>query len=57
MRSVTILHDLLKPIHANGEMAENNLEFVEEYLDLLIKTLEMAEAASMLLVVLNINNL
>ncbi len=57
MRPVTILHDLMKPIHANGEMTEKNLQFLEEYLDLLIRTFEMAEAATMLLVVLHINNL
>jgi hypothetical protein len=57
MQPVTILHDLLKPIHANGEMTEKNLQFLEEYLDLLIRTFEMAEAASMLLVVLHFNNL
>ncbi len=51
------LHDLMKPVFAHKEIEEKNYRALEEYLDLLIRTFDIAEEAVMLPVVLHMNNL
>ncbi len=51
------LHDLMKPVLAHKEISEKNYWALEEYLDLLIRTFDIAEEARMLSVVLHMNNL
>ncbi len=51
------LHDLMKPVLAHKEIGEKNYRALEEYLDLLIRTFDIAEEAGMLPVVLHMNNL
>jgi hypothetical protein len=56
-RQDVFLHDLMKPVLAHKEIGEKNYRALEEYLDLLIRTFDMAEEAGMLPVVLHMNNL
>jgi hypothetical protein len=56
-RQDVFLHDLMKPIFAHKEIGEKNYRALEEYLDLLIRTFDIAEEAGMLPVVLHMNNL
>jgi hypothetical protein len=51
------LHDLMKPVLAHREISEKNYRALEEYLDLLIRTFDIAEEAGMLSMVLHVNNL
>ncbi len=51
------LHDLMKLVFAHKEIGEKNYRALEEYLDLLIRTFDIAEEAGMLPVVLHMNNL
>ncbi len=51
------LHDLMKPVLAHKEISEKNYRALEEYLDLLIRTFDIAKEAGMLSVVLHMNNL
>ncbi len=53
MRQDVFLHDLMKPIHAFKEMGEKNYHGLEEYLDLLLQTFDIAEDAGMLPIVLH----
>jgi hypothetical protein len=56
-RQDVFLHNLMKPVLAHKEIGEKNYRALEEYLDLLIRTLDIAEEARMLPVVLHRNNL
>jgi hypothetical protein len=56
-RQDVFLHDLMKPVFAHKEIGEKNYRALEEYLDLLIRTFDIAEEAGMLPVVLHMNNL
>jgi hypothetical protein len=56
-RQDVFLHDLMKPALAHKEIGEKNYRALEEYLDLLIRTFDIAEEAGMLPVVLHMNNL
>jgi hypothetical protein len=51
------LHDLMKPVLAHKEIGKKNYRALEEYVDLLIRTFDIAEEAGMLPVVLHMNNL
>jgi hypothetical protein len=51
------LHDLIKPVLAHKEIGEKKYRALEEYLDLLIRTFDIAEEARILSVVLHMNNL
>jgi hypothetical protein len=54
MRQDVFLHNLMKPIYAHKE---KNYRGLEEYLDLLIWTFDIAEEAGMLPIILHMNNL
>jgi hypothetical protein len=56
-RQDVFLHDLMKPVFAHKEIGGKNYRALEEYLDLLIRTFDIAEKAGMLPVVLHMNNL
>jgi hypothetical protein len=56
-RQYVFLHDLMKPVLAHKEIDKKNYQALEEYLDLLIRTFDIAEEAGMLPVVLHMNNL
>jgi hypothetical protein len=56
-RQDVFLHDLIKPVLAHQEITVKNYRALEEYLDLLIRTFDIAEEAGMLSVVLHMNNL
>jgi hypothetical protein len=57
MRKDVFLHDLMKPVLAHKEISEKKDRALEEYMDLLIRTFDIAEEAGMLPVVLHMNNL
>jgi hypothetical protein len=48
MRQDTFLHDLIKPVHAFKELGEQNYRGLEEYLDLLLRTIYITEDGGML---------
>jgi hypothetical protein len=56
-RQDVFLHNLMKSVLAHREISKKNYRALEEYLDLLIRTFDMAEEAGMLSVVLHMNNL
>ncbi len=56
-RQDMFLHDLMNPVFAHKEIGEKNYRALEKYLDLLIRTFDIAEEAGMLPVVLHMNNL
>jgi hypothetical protein len=56
-RQDVFLHYLMKPVLAQKEIGEKNYRALEEYLDLLIRTFDIAEEARMLPIVLHMNNL
>jgi hypothetical protein len=51
------LHDLMKPVLAHKEIGKKNYRTLEEYLDLLMCTFDIAEEAGMLPIILHTNNL
>jgi hypothetical protein len=57
MRQDVFLHNLMKPVLAFKELGEKNCRALEEYLDLLLRTFDIAEEAGMLPIVLHQNNL
>jgi hypothetical protein len=56
-RQDVFLHDMMKPVLAHKNIGEKNYRALEEYLDLLIRTFDIAEETRMLPVVLHMNNL
>src|SRR5450830_855646 len=57
IRHDTFLHDLMKPVLSAKEIGDRNFRGLEEYMDLLIRTFDIAEDAGMLDIVLHINNM
>jgi hypothetical protein len=57
LRMDTFLHDLMKPVNAVRDISDKNCRALEEYLDLLIRTFDIAKDATMLPIVLHQNNL
>src|SRR5450830_956854 len=57
IRHDTFLHDLMKPVLSTKEIGDRNFRGLEEYMDLLIRTFDIAEDAGMLDIVLHINNM
>jgi hypothetical protein len=57
MRQDVFLQDLVKPVHTFKELGEKNNCSLEKYLDLLLRTFDIAEEARMLPVVLHQSNL
>jgi hypothetical protein len=57
MRQDVFPHDLMKPALAHKELGEKNYRGLEECLDLLIWTFDIAEEAGMQPIVLHLNNL
>src|SRR5450830_266923 len=57
IRHDTFLHDLTKPVLSTREIGDRNFIGLEEYMDLLIRTFDIAEDAGMLDIVLHINNM
>jgi hypothetical protein len=57
LRLDTFLHDLMKPVNAVRDISDKNYRALEEYLDLLIRTFDIAKDATMLPIVLHQNNL
>src|SRR5450830_1702910 len=55
IRHDTFLHDLMKPVLSAKEIGDRNYRGLEEYMDLLIRTFDIAEDAGMLDIVLHIN--
>ncbi len=53
----TFLHDLIKPVNAARDISDRIYQTLEEFLDLLIRTFDIAEDAGMLPIVLHQNNL
>ncbi len=50
-RQDVFLHDLMKPFLAHKEIGEKNNRALEEYLDLLVRTFDIAEEAGILPIV------
>jgi hypothetical protein len=57
MRQDVFLHNLMKPVHAFKELGETNYRSLEEYLEPLLRTFDIAEEAWMLPIILHQNNL
>src|SRR5450830_620561 len=57
IRHDTFLHDLMKPVLSAKEIGDRNFRGLEEYMDLLIRTFDIAKDAGMLDIVLHINNM
>src|SRR5450830_681585 len=57
IRHDTFLHDLMKPVLSAKEIGDRNFRGLEEYMDLLIRTFDIAEDPGMLDIVLHINNM
>jgi hypothetical protein len=53
MRQDVFLQDLVKPVHTFKELGEKNYCSLEKYLDLLLRTFDIAEEARMLPIVLH----
>jgi hypothetical protein len=57
MRQDVFLHDLMKLVLTHKEIGRKSYRSLEEYLDLLIQTFDIAEEAGMLPIALHMNNL
>src|SRR5450830_1262795 len=57
IRHDTFLHDLMEPVLSTREIGDRDYRGLEEYMDLLIRTFDIAEDAGMLDIVLHINNM